>query len=183
MFTVSVSRHKDLIMDIANATCKGGVSYVRGREDRESNLLKDQITGATAEVAYSLFFFGSVEPVLQKRWAYNTYSPEHRGDKGFDFPQLLADVKGSSLLPGRNPLDYNLIVPRTERKTGWNYYQALVLPEEKVLLTGWCADDELNDFESGRWPGSFAVPTQRLRKLHWMRWQHIEVEEYHEKPY
>lgn len=169
--------------DFAKAAELGGVSRVRGFQERIDNLKLDQFIGVgIGELAGNKYFF-TVNDYTTSRTEKN--KNPHSGDLGSDTPGFRIDYKTSRAKKAAL-LEYNLAVRPHERHPENIYVLILVWtygrsPEEMVAshpkpivyLIGWAKDSDLpRDSEQdgifgpiNNQGGAFLIPAIHLRPI------------------
>jgi len=160
---------------MAEAAKIGGVSHVRGDEERGECLSEDQIVGQVGTLAGHRFMFGNANDYKVTRW-YANRNPTV-GDIGYDVTGCNVDFKTSLMRsPDRPPLDYNLLVRPRERHDDWIYMLLLVEKYSRaaasVLLVGWASTRMLPDevATGGAFSGAYVLPARHLNPLMPLRW-------------
>ena len=158
----------DLAKENASKCSLGGRSAVRFRSQRDETCDTDQLTGQVCELAFSKYWFGSVEPYRQARWIRN--QNPRLGDNGFDFPGLAINIKGSLRRNLAKAFEtYHLLIRPAERTPGMIYVQAVADLSQSplVVFLGFLEDHEVPPAVSDHWnfKGAHAVSFEQLHRL------------------
>lgn len=159
-----------------DGACVGGMSNVRGRDERREKLKEDQVTGLIGNYVLALWRDGHPGAFITSREAQD--KTPTKGDNGQDLPGLNIDVKASCMRGSPDPLRYNLWVRPRERHSQHTYVLALIAAngvEEirrshalAVHLVGWCTDKDLPEKLDS--DGRHAVHASRLLPMPPMRY-------------
>lgn len=146
----------------------GGRSAVRGI-DRQKHLNEDQIIGMMGNYALHKYYFGHSHLFKISRHIADQYP--HIGDGGSDIPGANIDIK-TSLIRTTLPITKHwLLVRPAERHAATVYVLGLVSPEKnRVYLTGWLSDNELQSIENGPFKGAFGQQAQYLHPMMPVKW-------------
>lgn len=123
----------------------GGVSRIHDADERQKQLMEDQIVGQLGQIALHRYLFGHAQGYAISRYYQNKFPTT--GDSGEDIPGANVDVKTSVMRYSQDPLRYNLFVRERERHEGHVYILALLETNWRmnrlVYLVGWVKNDEL----------------------------------------
>ena len=160
-----------MVDQMARAAMIGGMSNIRGSQDRKEKLYEDQLTGQLGELALSLLVSGSPVLYLSRRQRINKNPRD--GDNGSDLDGYWIDVKTSMIRRAKNPFSYHLVVRPREKHKGLAYILALVemkdmmAKEADVLFVGWEMSENLPSHvqSSGEFEGAFSVGASFLKPM------------------
>lgn len=154
----------------------GGISRLRSKAEREETCSDDNLTGQVCELAFSKYWFGSIEPYRQARWIRNQ-NPK-QGDGGYDYPAMTMNVKGSLRRDVKRPFEkYHLLVRPKERKSWATYIQAVadlsLTDDPFVVFLGFLTDAEIVGKVDEGWhfQGAHAIPFSDLHRLPPYSWK------------
>lgn len=138
------TEHTSLIINNAKLAEIGGISQIRSKKQRSTNLAEDQLVGQIANYCASMILTGSPEGYIEAREKANKNPTQ--GDGGVDIIGLPnIDIKGSLMRYSSDPLNYRLLVRPRERHNNWIYVLGLVPKERpyKCHMVGWAKDQDL----------------------------------------
>lgn len=175
--TIPVS-DMELVVSHAKQACVGGVSRLRGQQERQSSLYEDQLIGQFGNYTGNLYLTNSIMGWDRSRQVAN--SQRTKGDDGRDIwaifteinhvIQMPIDIKGSLMRSSKDPLAYRLPVRPHERHPNFIYVLALVPAMDiplNVHLVGWAKESDLpvKEDEEGIFKGAFTIWADDLRPM------------------
>jgi len=170
------------IKRMAEKACIGGVSRVRGTQDRKKELGMDQFIGQAGAYAFLKYWTGrpfSYEYMVSR---YHANLHPHEGDDGSDLPAANLDIKTSYMRGSDDPMAYRLLVRPAELKQNWIYVLALVRKNEipfsewtevVVDLVGWASSEMFpSEVEKGGpFSGAYLLIAADLKPLMPLRYR------------
>jgi len=177
MITIKISPMEfPFIKSMAEKACIGGISRIRGSEDRKKELGMDQFVGQAGTYAFLKYYTG--QPLCYEYMVSRYYANlhPHEGDDGSDLPAANLDVKTSYMRGPADPMTYRLLVRPAERKENWVYVLALVRKNEIpfdewtgaiVDLIGWASSEMLpsETEKEGPFSGAHLLGATELKPL------------------